>query len=191
MWITYFLTEAVTGWRPGEVGGLHIEDRIIEKIKTSDEVIAIKGIVAHRNVDNVKRKIKNGIKTSKRGVKIKAALMTSRLEEEFNLLEKEKVKNNDESPLWFHIQGIPTRSESANKHFKGACKRAGIERKGRTQYCLRHSLATDLHVVAEKDFVNRLMGHTKYRKEYDHRDGIALLKGLIGNYDKIEAIRDL
>ena len=63
----------------------------------------------------------------------------------------------------------------SNKHFKASCDRAGLERNDRTQYCLRHTFDTELLKKLNRETVQDLMGHTSYRKEYDHRTGEDLL----------------
>ncbi len=65
--------------------------------------------------------------------------------------------------------------EVSNKHFKASCDRAGLERNDRTQYCLRHTFDTELLKKLNRETVQDLMGHTSYRKEYDHRTGEDLL----------------
>jgi len=120
---------------------------------------------------------------------MKPVLLTKRCEQELLFLEMEN-KNNFE--LIFHLgNGKPIQLDTSNKHFKGAFKRAKIKRDNRTQYSLRHSFSTDLRVEAPLDTVNRLIGHTKYRPEYDHRQGEALLIGAQGAIPFIEKIRGL
>lgn len=193
MWITYFLTEAISGWRPGEVGAITVNDRIKKKINLGDKEVEVDGLVVSNAVDSKVRKVKDSIKTAKKGVQTKAFLLTERLKEEYNNLYYEKQINNDDCELWFHMDGRPVITDSARKRFRFACERAGIDRRGRTPYCLRHALCTDLHVIADNDLVNRMMGHTKYRPEYDHRNGVALLVGLAlrEGKEKVEAIRAL
>ncbi len=49
--------------------------------------------------------------------------------------------------------------ESANKHFRASCKKAGVDPGKRSQYCLRHSFNTHaLHILEMKE-VQKLMGH--------------------------------
>ena len=45
-----------------------------------------------------------------------------------------------------------------------------------TPYSLRHTFDTDMLRNLDRDTVNDLMGHTSYRAEYDHRNGIDILK---------------
>ena len=73
------------------------------------------------------------------------------------------------------INGNTLKAEVSNKHFKASCDRAGIDRGGRTQYSLRHTFDTELLKVLDRGTVQNLMGHTSYRKEYDHRTGEDLL----------------
>ena len=63
-----------------------------------------------------------------------------------------------------------------------------METKGRTQYSLRHTY--DTHTLGELDFdtVNRLMGHTSYRPEYDHRETDRMLPELNHVRDVVEGI---
>ncbi len=45
-----------------------------------------------------------------------------------------------------------------------------------TIFLLRHTFDTKILQYPDKDTVNALMGHTNYRKEYDHRDPETLLQ---------------
>lgn len=61
--------------------------------------------------------------------------------------------------------------ESANKHFRASLTRAGIEIDGRTQYCLRHTLNTQLKsILGHSDKLRALMGHSSesMTNNYNH-----------------------
>ena len=178
MWLTYFLALATTGWRPGEVAALRPANWYRSK----------QAVVTKHSIENATRSLK-GLKTEKKGVKMKAAPVTDRLQQEL-LLREQELQSEEE--FFFHTgDGRPLVSESANKHFRASCRRAGVPPGDRTQYSLRHAFSTDLHTVAPEPVVNKLMGHTRYRGEYDHRQELELIRGLDGVRDYIREIRDL
>ena len=78
--------------------------------------------------------------------------------------------------IFKNSKGGPFRAETGRKHFLYSLARAGIEPCGRTPYSLRHTFDTEMLRKLDRDAVNDLMGHTSYRPEYDHRDGIDILK---------------
>ena len=166
IWYAYFLTLYTTGWRPGEVAGL----------KPDMWYRGEKVIVARRKVTR-KRQVQDGIKTSKKGMKFKVAFISDRLQGELLLLEP-KITNPD--GLFFSVNGRPIQADVANKHLRLSAPRAGVDLAGRTQYSFRHAFATDLHVVAPEKIVNSLMGHVKYRGEYDRRDELKMIETLKG-----------
>lgn len=75
----------------------------------------------------------------------------------------------DDDDFFFLIDGRLLCPEVSNKHLRGACKRAGVDLAGRTQYSLRHSFETGIAGLVENKVLIELMGHTSFRKEYDHR----------------------
>jgi integrase len=89
----------------------------------------------------------------------KPAILTERAEGLLLLLESNSY-TTDSTALIFHApDGGPVLLETANKHFKSSCIKAGIDPRGRTQYCLRYSFNTHaLHMLQRTD-VQKLMGH--------------------------------
>lgn len=165
-WASFFMIELTCGLRPGEVAALQWQDYRPGM-----------GFVIHRSYDYDTRGTKDRIKTDKKGMKGKPAVL-------IDIAEKYLLKHKgDRQPPGFELifkntSGGVIIPETSNKHFKGALKRAGIERRGRTQYSLRHTY--DTFTLGELDFdtVNRLMGHTSYRPEYDHREADRMLPKL-------------
>lgn len=176
-WYAYFLTMYMTGWRPGEVAAL----------KPDLWYRSEQAIVARRNITK-KRELKDSIKTSKKGMKFKVAFIPHRLQQELLLLEP-KIANPD--GLFFSVNNRPIETNSANKHLRLSAPRAEVDLRDRTQYSFRHAFATDLHVVAPENIVNSLMGHTKYRAEYDRRDEVKMIETLkgAGVPDLVQSIR--
>jgi len=165
-WISFFMIELTCGLRPGEVAALKWEDYRPGL-----------GFIIHRSYDYDTKGTKDKIKTDKKGMKGKPAVLII-------IAEKYLLKHRgDRHPPKFELVYYNTTNgviipETSNKHFKGALKRAKIERNNRTQYSLRHTY--DTHALVELDFdtVNRLMGHTSYRPEYDHREADRMLPKL-------------
>jgi len=140
------------------------------------------GIYTTGSIDTVTGKYKNSIKTSKSGKNYKLGLLediTVKLLDEY--LEE---TDPDLDELIFpatNTEGIKV--ETSLKHFKLSARRAEVKLNGRTQYCLRHSFETKKLMDLDLDTVKELMGHTRYRKEYDHRSGeerLFKLKSIIG-----------
>ncbi len=108
----------------------------------------------------------------------KPAVLTERAEGLLLLLES-TASDTDKDTLIFHSpDNGPVILESANKHFKASCVRAGVDPRDRTQYCLRHSFNTHaLHMLEKKD-IQKLMGHRtdEMTKHYYHPTDEDLLK---------------
>ena len=75
---------------------------------------------------------------------MKPAVFTSRAEQLLLMLESKTKDTASETLIFQRANGKPLILETANKHFKASCVRAGVEPLGRTQYCLRHSFNTHL-----------------------------------------------
>lgn len=155
MWAAYFLVFRDTGFRPGEVAGLQKRNYYPE----------LHGIFTDQSVDYQTRKLKQSIKTTNEGQKYKAGILTSLTCEYLDELSIDM----DDDDFFFLIDGRLLCPEVSNKHLKGACKRAGVDLAGRTQYSLRHSFETGIAGLVENKVLIELMGHTSFRKEYDHR----------------------
>lgn len=165
-WELFFRVETCCGLRPGEVSALTWEDFFPD----------LNGLVINKSVDNRTGEIK-GIKTEKTGMSEKPAILTDYIVQEL-LRYKYKLKPKETDLIFPSINGNTLKPEVSNKHFKASCDRAGFDRAERTQYCLRHTFDTDLLKKLSRDVVQDLMGHTSYRKEYDHRTGEDLLAQL-------------
>lgn len=159
-WTVFFLIMRDTGFRPGEVAGL------TRRAYYSD----VGGIYTTGSIDTVTGKYKDSIKTSKKGNRYKLGLLedfTVRFLESY--LEDTDPGINDLIFPATNTEGIKV--ETSLKHFKLSAKRAGVKLNGRTQYSLRHSFETKKLMDLDLDTVKELMGHTRYRREYDHRSG--------------------
>lgn len=178
MWICYFMLAAVCGTRPGETSGIYWQGwhralgmvMIKKALKTGGNQIA-------------------GIKTEKKGAKRIPKPITDRLTQELLLYESEC---QDTTGLMFSIEEKPIASSTACKHFKGALKRAGIERAGRTPYSFRHSYETHILENMFDHEAQVVMGHrNEITKRYDQRSDEAFLKFASKFKEKIEAVRPL
>jgi len=172
-WTVFFLIMRDTGFRPGEVAGLTRRAYYSE----------IGGLYTTGSIDTVTGNFKDSIKTSKKGKAYKLGLLEDiTLEMLDEYLEE---SNPCEDELIFpatrgNTDGI--KAETSLKHFKSSVNRAEVKLHGRTQYCLRHSFETRKLMDLDLSTVKELMGHSRYRREYDHRSGeerLLKLKGLM------------
>lgn len=164
LWELFFRVELYGGLRPGEVAALRWSDFYPED----------NGLVVSSSIENRTFKRK-GLKTEKKGLKVKPVIINDYLRTELIRL-KETVKPKDDDLIFRSINNKVISTDVSNKHFKASVERAGIDRRDRTQYSLRHTFDTELLKEIPLATVQTLMGHTSYRKEYDHRNGIDLLK---------------
>ncbi len=162
-WELFFRVEACCGLRPGEVSALSWGNFYPD----------LNGLIVNKSVDFKTGKIK-GIKTEKKGMSEKPAILTDYIVQEL-LRCKYELKPEETDLIFPSINWNTLKPEISNKHFKASCDRAGLDRAGRTQYCLRHTFDTELLKKLSRETVQNLMGHTTYRKEYDHRTGEDLL----------------
>lgn len=159
-WSVFFLIMRDTGFRPGEVAGL------TRKAYYS----SVGGIYTTGSIDTVTGRYKDSIKTTKSGKKYKLGLLedlTAQLLDEY--LEETDPGIDELIFPAANTEGIKV--ETSLKHFKLSARRGEVKLKGRTQYCLRHSFETRKLMDLDLDTVKELMGHTRYRQEYDHRSG--------------------
>jgi integrase len=146
MWLAYFLTLRDTGARPSEIHALRWEDWDQE---TS-------GFPIVNAVQNSTGEIKNRTKTGS----VKPAYLSTRTAQELRIW-KHFCPQAAGRDLVFSMDGVkPLRTESAAKHFRGACIRAQVERKDRTPYCLRHTFATIMLEELPLAMVQQLLGHS-------------------------------
>ncbi len=166
MWACYFLVMRDTGFRPAEVAGL----------KLSNVSFQLGGVYTTGSVDGATRSFKNSIKTSNKGQGYKVGILTAQT---LAMVQNLAVESNlGHDSYLFTINGKLLRPEVSNKHLRASLDRAGIERRDRTQYSLRHSFDTDLAGKIENKVLLELMAHTSLRKEYDHRTPEMILEQL-------------
>lgn len=156
MWATYFSIMMDTGFRPGEIAGL------------SKSSFRNGGVYTMESVNSATKTLKKSIKTTDSGQPYKVGILS-----DYTQTLLDQLMENTPGEFLFQINGRFFCTNTSNKHFKAACKRAGIELGDRTQYCLRHSFDTYMLNSIGDDLkqkeVQELMGHTSHRKEYDHR----------------------
>ncbi len=163
-WALYFLIMRDTGFRPGEVSALKVENYYP----------AFKGLYTQKSYNSVTGKVKDGIKTSNTGKKYKVGILTNQT---ITLLES-YISNLSSNDSLFIINNNYINLATSNKHFKASLVRAGIQVNGRTQYSLRHSFETLMAGNVENKILLELMAHTSFRPEYDHRTPEQLLAQL-------------
>ncbi len=165
LFATYFSVMYDTGFRPGEVSGLGKSN------------FKGNGVYTTKSVDGVTRTLVNSIKTTSKGQPFKVGILS-----DYTLDLVHELIDKTEGEYLFKVDGRWMLCNTANKHLTASLKRAGIEPNGRTQYCFRHTFNTNLRNslnddVKEKD-IDFLMGHTSYRREYDHRNGENIIEAL-------------
>ena len=164
-WALYFLIMRDTGWRPGEVAGL----------KRKSYYREMGGLYTDASINYFDGTVQDRIKTSGKGKNYKIGYLS-----DYTVKLLDRIIKNENIPvnslIFTSTKGTGLKPEVSNKHFKASCKRAGIDRGPRTQYSLRHTFDTKMLELLDKETVNALMGHTSYRKEYDHRSPETLLK---------------
>ena len=159
-WTVFFMIMRDTGFRPGEVAGL----------TRRAYYSSVGGIYTTGSIDTVTGKYKDSIKTTKKGKAYKLGLLEDLTVSLLDQYLEETDPGIDE--LIFpaaNTEGIKV--ETSLKHFKLSARRAKVQLDGRTQYCLRHSFETRKLMDLDLETVKELMGHTRYRREYDHRSG--------------------
>lgn len=162
-WYLYFRLQAVCGLRPGEVAALHWEDYYKD----------LKGIVVRRAIDH-KGNLK-GIKTAGKGKKEKIGYLDDKTAAELDLLHKEQ-EHPEAGLIFIPEKAAVIKPEAGLKHLRICAPAAGIELGNRVLYSFRHTFDTELLRKLDRDTVNDLMGHTAYRREYDHRTGEEILQ---------------
>jgi integrase len=167
MWACYFHIMKCTGFRPGEIAGLRRENYYPE----------LKGVFTTSSVNSGTHKFVNRIKTTGSGKEYKVGLLSDQC---CRLLDKYIASLPPEQDMLFLIHHDYIIATTSNKHFVTCVRYAGIDPAGRTQYCLRHTFQTRIAGEVEKESVEELMGHTRWRQGYDHRDGERRLRQLQG-----------
>ena len=159
----YFLIFRDTGWRPGEILS-------ITPFNILDEY---KAISTTSSFDSFSKKIKNSIKTTKKGSKYKIGFLSdftySLLKDICSTIEYDKYVFEDEYGI------IPTSKHMLNI-FHRSLDSIGIDSEGRPQYSLRTTFMTNISNTMSKDKVMLLMGHKQWRECYDKRTAEDLIK---------------
>ena len=177
MWSTYFLIMRDTGFRPGTVAGLQIENYHPD----------LHGLYTENSIHAATGELRHQIKTSHKGKKYQVGLLTAQTER-FLVRLIEQCKKKKRTLLFISDKGNTITPYTSNKHFRLRIF-SYIPLRGRTQYCLRHSFDTDLAGEITDERLNELMAHTKYRKDYDHRSAERILEQLQPIRDVLEKRR--
>ncbi|MEM9424618.1 MAG: tyrosine-type recombinase/integrase [Spirochaetota bacterium] len=163
-WYLYFRVMLAGGLRPGEVSALQWQDFLPSS----------GGLSITKSVENRTRRIK-GLKTENNGKAYKPVILDEETLE--RLIRYMEQRKKSEAGMIFAVPatGSIICADTANKIFRYALKRAGIEAQGRTQYCLRHTFQTRILQKLSREVVADFMGHTHYRAGYDHRSAEEML----------------
>lgn len=146
MWLSYFVALRDTGARPAELLAL----------TWGDWMPKVFGFAIRKAVENRTGIIKPGTKTGSR----KPSYLSDRGVQELLLWCTASPHTAPTDLIWSFDGRMPMRTESGEKHFRSVCTRAGVERKGRTPYCLRHTFATYALERLPLADVQRLLGHS-------------------------------
>ncbi|WP_319561062.1 tyrosine-type recombinase/integrase [Marispirochaeta sp.] len=177
-WAAYFMVMGSCGLRPQEVGAL-----TWGKWSRSLHGLAI----THKIDPGTKKRVK-GTKTG-----YSKAVALPRRAEEILLLHEATTENTDPEDLIFTPKAADggISAESANKHFKASCERAGLDRRERTPYNLRHSFNTYALQLLDRKEVQCLMGHrtNAMTQRYDHPSDQQLIERIpAGVWEKIDKL---
>ncbi|ADY13646.1 tyrosine-type recombinase/integrase [Sphaerochaeta globosa] len=175
MWASYFHIMKCTGFRPGEIAGLTRDNYYRE----------LGGIYTSQSVNSFTKNVVKRIKTTDKGIKAKIGLLSDQC---CRLLDLHIARMPKDQEFLFRVETGYVTAFTSQKHFKSFATKAGIELNGRTQYSLRHTFQTMIAGEVEKSHVEELMGHTKYRQDYDHRAGKKRLEQLQGLRDRLSNI---
>lgn len=175
MWATYFNIMRCTGFRPGEVAGLTVDNYYKE----------LGGVFTSSSVDSYTKSVKPRIKTTNNGKKYKVGLIDGVTKELLECLISRLPEGKKEL---FLINGRVMTTKTSNRKFRNALKRVGIDLESKSQYSIRHTFMTSISGEVDSSVVKELMGHTGYREEYDHREGQKRLQQLQSLRDVIESI---
>lgn len=176
MWALYFSISYDTGFRPGEVAGLSLEN----VYKTSSGY----AVATTQSISGLTHLVQQRVKTTGNGVSERVGLLDGttaeilgiyltenrdRIDalkpgEPFLLMDEDKAKHK-------YIQ-----TTSSNKRFKSVLRAHGLEIK--TQYVLRHSYATERRGDISERLLALAMGHSHLRDDYDHQKGAKLISQL-------------
>jgi integrase len=164
-WAAYFMIQGTCGLRPGEVAALRW-GRWYQNLH---------GLIVDAAVENETGRIKS---TKTRNTK--PAVLTSMCEQLLTLLKYQAEDSSKDAFIFPRGSKSPYHLETANKHFKASCERAGIDRRDRVQYCLRHSFNTHMLRLLSMADVQQLMGHAsdKMTRHYNHPTAESLLEGV-------------
>lgn len=145
MWLAYFIALRDTGLRPGELHAL----------TWGDWMEQYGGFPVTKAIENRTGRVK-GTKTGS----TKPAYLSTRGIQELEIW-KANSEHTEGADYIFSFDGrTPMLTETAGKHFRGALARAGVERRRRTPYCLRHSFATFALDELPLELVQKLLGHS-------------------------------
>lgn len=175
-WATYFAILKDTGWRPSEVAGLC-------KINYFPE---LRGIYTTRSVDYRTHKIKQSLKTTRKGQPFKEGFLSEQTDRLLQML----IATTYSDEL-FHLSEKGKKEdfiypECANKKLQRVCNKAGVALHGRTQYCFRHTFNTNALGNIPEVARLLLMGHTSNRQEYNHLTPEQALKRVLS----IEGVKE-
>ncbi len=177
-WAAYFMVMGSAGLRPQEVGAL----------TWGKWSRTLHGLAITQKVDPDTKKIMRGTKTG-----YTRAVTLPRRAEELLLLHEATSEHTEPSDQIFTPQEAKggVQSDTSNKHFKASCDRAGIDRRDRTQYNLRHSFNTYALQILDRKETQGLMGHRTeaMTRRYDHPTDQQLIERIPeGVRDKINQL---
>ncbi len=155
----FFSIMVDTGWRENEINALAWSGIYENGVYTE-------------NATDSKGRIKEGIKTTGKGVSVKQGILSDYT---LRLVDKVRQERSPDDEYVFVKNGRGFVTSTILHIFRRAMERAGVDPEGRTPYCLRHTFDTYMLDKAgqvdglDEATVRELMAHTGYRPEYDHR----------------------
>lgn len=149
----YYSILADTGFRPGEALGLSVDDYYPE----------FKGFYTTGSVDVLTGRYQATVKTSEKGYKYRMGYASERTVRLIGkLLEDESVEFFFESGRSF------MNYQTLSYRLKGVAEKLELSIQEPSPYYFRHTFMSNVTTKFTEDETKKLMGHTSYRKEYDH-----------------------
>ena len=163
----YFMILRDTGWRPGEILGLTPFDIIRSE----------KAITTSKTYNTFEKKIKQSIKTTKKGAKFKVGILSDFT---YSLLMDITSGMGYDENIFRRDNGTMYNAEIMNYRFKVTMEKLGISTEGRPQYSMRTTFMTNVAKRMDTDNVMLLMGHKQWRSCYDKRTPEDIVKKIKG-----------
>lgn len=183
LYATYFSIMYSTGFRPGEVRGIHV----------SDLWVGSRGVcvdVTH-SVPSDTDKLEERVKTTGKGFSARTGVLDDITVDLLRRLIRQKSLG-PQSPIFRVRKDSYVCIRTCNNHWRDACKSLGLDEAAKmTQYCLRHTFGTERKGVIDDKTLADYMGHSGgvMLSTYDNRERDQRLAQADAARDKLTAVK--